>query len=272
MIAQINIVAAKEWRDGWRNRWVAGMTLVCGIMAMGITWFGSASYGQTGPVPIEATIASLTSLTVLVIPLIALLLGYDAFVGEHEQGTLILLLTYPITKTQLVLGKFCGQLGIIFCATVIGFGSAGVLLGLQSFSWGLVIVFTIYIASATLLGAVFLAMSHFLSLLVSEKSKAAGLALLVWFFFTLLYDLSLLAVLVSTSGWLSQSVLQMALMFNPTDLFRIINLIQLDAQGSGVLASLGQLKFNTAALFMLLGVWTFVSLTGSIIKLKNKRM
>ena len=86
------IVAGKEWRDGWRNRWLLAITIVFALMSLGISWFGSVAMGQVGPSPLPATIASLSSLAVLVMPLIALLLGYDAFVGEQEQGTLLLLL------------------------------------------------------------------------------------------------------------------------------------------------------------------------------------
>ena len=43
-----------------------------------------------------ATVASLTSLATFLMPLIALLLAYDAIVGEEEGGTLLLLLTYPL--------------------------------------------------------------------------------------------------------------------------------------------------------------------------------
>ena len=44
-------------------------------------------------------------------PLIALLLSYDAIVGEVERGTMMLLLTYPVARWQVVLGKFLGHVG-----------------------------------------------------------------------------------------------------------------------------------------------------------------
>lgn len=252
MRSKVLIIAAKEWRDGWRNRWLLAITVIFAIMALGISWFGAVAYGQVGPVPIDATIASLVSLAVLVVPLIALLLGYDAFVGEQESGTLLLLMSYPVTKFELILGKFLGQLSILSIATLVGFGSAGVLLSFNSFSVELVKSFFIFILSATLLGAVFLALSHTISLSVSDKSRAAGSALFVWFFFTLLYDLGLLAVLVSTKGLMSEFALKIALLMNPTDVFRLINLVQLDAQGSGALASFSQLNINSSTLYVLL--------------------
>ena len=46
------------------------------------------------------TVVSLASLTVFLVPLIALLLAYDAIVGEAERGTLLLLLAYPVPATR----------------------------------------------------------------------------------------------------------------------------------------------------------------------------
>jgi ABC-type transport system involved in multi-copper enzyme maturation permease subunit len=55
------------------------------------------SRARWGCARIEFTIASLVSLVIYLIPLIALLLGFDAIVGERERGSLDLLLALPIT-------------------------------------------------------------------------------------------------------------------------------------------------------------------------------
>ncbi len=76
-----------------------------------------------------------------------------------------------------------------------------------------------------------------ISLAVSEKSKAAGIALMIWFFFVLVFDLALLAILVGIEDGLSQQHLIQLMMFNPADLFRLINLAALDTGDvNGVLA------------------------------------
>ena len=64
MRSKISIVVAKEWRDGWRNRWVLAITLVFACMAIGLSWFGSVAYGEIGTASLETTIASLSSLAV----------------------------------------------------------------------------------------------------------------------------------------------------------------------------------------------------------------
>lgn len=230
-------VAIKEFQDGLRNRWFISITVIFAVLSLGLSYYGSVASGQLGVASLSSTIASLSSLAVFIIPLIALLLAYDSFVGEQESGTLLLLLTYPISHTQLLLGKFCGQGSIISLATCLGFGSAAVLLSVQSGVEYVIPAFALFILTAILLGLCFIGIAYVISLSVTEKSKAAGLALMVWFFFVLVFDLALLATLIGLQDGLSQQQLVQIMMFNPADLFRLINLASLDTSDvNGVLA------------------------------------
>ena len=84
-------IARKELADGLRNRWLLAISLLFALLSVGIAWFGAAAAGQVGFTSVPATVASLTSLATFLMPLIALLLAYDAIVGEEEGGTLLLL-------------------------------------------------------------------------------------------------------------------------------------------------------------------------------------
>ena len=123
-IRQIRILAAKEFRDRIRNRWVIAVAVIFTLFALAISYFGSAQQGSVGPGSIQVTIASLVSLVIYLIPLIALMLGYDAVVGERERGSLDLLLSLPITRFELLLGKFFGLSAAFTVATLAGFGSS----------------------------------------------------------------------------------------------------------------------------------------------------
>ncbi|MBT1063405.1 ABC transporter permease [Bowmanella sp. Y26] len=237
-------IALKELQDGLRNRWLLAISLLFVMLAAGIAWFGAAAAGQVGFSSISSTIASLASLATFIIPLIALLLAYDAIVGEDEGGTLLLLLTYPLGKRQLLLGKFVGQGLILALATLIGFGGAALAIGLlvpDIDKLQLFVAFGRFIASAILLGWVFIAMAYVLSSRAREKSSAAGMALGIWFLFVLVFDLALLALLVLSKGQLNPDWLPWLLLLNPADIFRQLNLSGLDGslQLSGVM-SLGQ--------------------------------
>jgi len=262
---QIWSIAAKEFSDGLRNRWLLAISLLFAILAVGIAWLGAAASGQVGFTSIPATIASLASLATFLMPLIALLLAYDAIVGEDEGGTLMLLLTYPLGRGQILLGKFVGHGLILALATLIGFGCAAVAIALlvDDVELGLLLwAFGRFMVSSTLLGWVFLALAYVLSSKASEKSSAAGMALGVWFLFVLVFDLALLALLVLSKGRFNPDLLPWLLLLNPTDVYRLINLSGFEGSGNavGLMALSSDLPVPPALLWLCLLLWVGVSL------------
>lgn len=270
---QILTVANKEFHDGLRNRWLVSITFIFAILSLGLTYFGSAASGTIGVASLSTTIASLASLAVFLIPLIALLVSYDSFVGEQESGTLLLLLTYPISKAQLLLGKFLGQGSIIALATLLGFGTSAVLLSVNSNQINILPTFALFIGSAILLGLSFTAIAYLISLSVSEKSKAAGLALVTWFLFALVFDLALLALLVGVEDGLSQQGLTQAMLFNPADIFRLINLTGLNnTEVTGALATALKSGFSVSQLLLSLIAWVIAPLILAIAIFRGKTL
>jgi Cu-processing system permease protein len=259
-------IARKEFKDGLRNRWMLAMTLVFALFSLGLSFLGSAASGTIGFASLASTLVSLASLAVILLPLIALLVSYQAFVGEYEQGTLILLLTYPITRIQILLGKFIGQGCILAVAAIAGFGTAAMAIFFSSDQSGLEIfkAFSGFILSAIFLGWIFIALAYVISLSVTEKSTAAGLALLVWFLFVLVFDLVLLAVLVATEGKLNAELMSGLLLLNPTDVFRLINYQLADPEGlanyGGALQVLQEAPPSKVTLFLILFAWLLAPL------------
>ncbi len=259
-MTQIWSIAAKEFSDGLRNRWLLAISLLFAVLAVGIAWLGAAASGQVGFTSIPATIASLASLATFLMPLIALLLAYDAIVGEEEGGTLMLLLTYPLGRGQILLGKFVGHGLILALATLIGFGCAAVAIALlvDDVELGLLLwAFGRFMVSSTLLGWVFVALAYVLSSKASEKSSAAGMALGVWFLFVLVFDLALLALLVLSKGRFNPDLLPWLLLLNPTDIYRLINLSGFEGSGNaiGLMALSSDLPVSISVLWLCLLLW-----------------
>ncbi|HEY8907234.1 MAG TPA: ABC transporter permease subunit [Rhodoferax sp.] len=224
---QIGIIAAKEFRERIRNRWVLAVTAVFSAFALVIAYFGSAQQGAVGFGSIEVTIASLVSLVIYLIPLIALILGFDAIVGERERGSLDLLLSMPITRLELLLGKFLGLSAALACSTVIGFGLVGLLLGLKLPPSALY-HYAGFMLSSVLLGMAFLSLAVMVSVFAADRTRASGGAIALWFFFVLVYDLILLGTLVVSGGAVATDAFPYLLLLNPADVFRILNIFGLD--------------------------------------------
>ena len=97
---------------------------------------------------------------------------------------------------------------------------------------------------------------------VSEKSKAAGIALIVWFLFVLVFDLGLLGMLVGTQGNVDETLFPYLLLLNPTDIFRLVNITYFADQNlTGLMAIAQQTQFSTASLFGGLLVWLALPVT-----------
>ena len=58
--------------------------------------------------------------------------------------------------------------------------------------------------------------------------SASGLAIAVWFFFVLVFDLLLLGVLVTTGGRFAGDAFAWLLLLNPADVFRILNIFSME--------------------------------------------
>ncbi|GAB1583052.1 ABC transporter permease subunit [Phyllobacterium phragmitis] len=261
----ILIIAGKEVQEGLRNRWVVAATVLLATLALTLTFLGSAPTGNVGVEPLDIVIVSLSSLTIFLVPLIALLISHDALVGEVERGTMLLLLSYPLARWQILLGKFVGHVAILAFATATGYGIAAASLPLTGtpVNWASLAAFLGMIGSSVVLGGVFVAIGYLLSALAANRGTAAGVAIGVWLFFVLLFDMALLGLLVADQGrTITAPVLDAVLLLNPADAYRLLNLA-----GSGSVSMLagmaglaGDSALRPSVLLAALGVWILLPL------------
>jgi len=263
-MTNIFIIARKEIQEGLRNRWVLATTLLLAALALTLSFLGSAPTGNVGVNRLDVIIVSLSSLTIFLVPLIALLLSHDAVVGEAERGTMLLLLSYPVGRSEVIFGKFLGHLAILAFATFCGYGAAALAMiatnaevGTQS--W---IAFGSMVGYSVLLGAIFLAIGYLTSTLASERSTAGGIAIGIWLFFVLIYDMALLGGLVAAQGHtVPPLLLDLLLVANPTDAYRLLNL---GTGSAGALSGLAGVAENSRlsppVLTIALLAWTIVPL------------
>jgi Cu-processing system permease protein len=221
------VLALGEIREGSRNRWVAASIVLLATLAFALSALGSAPTGTVNADALSVSVASLSSLSVYLVPLIALMLSFPALVGELERGTLLLLLTYPVARWQIVVGKFAGHLAILMLAVLVGYGAPAIVTGLQGdngwLGWQ---SYLAMMGSSVLLGAAFIALGYLVSASVRERATAAGLAIGVWLVFVVLYDIGLLGLLLADGEQrISPTLFSSLMLINPTDAYRIFNLM-----------------------------------------------
>jgi len=274
-MSPIWVVMQKEFMDGRRNRWLQSITVLLFLLAIGIAYLGGAVAGQIGFTGLSNTIVSLASLAVLIMPLIALLLSYDAIVGEDESGTLLLLSAYPISKADFFLGKWLGRTAVLAVSLGLGFGSAATVLlfTTDTASLNLLLAFSVFILSALMLGMSFIAVGMWVSSMSKTRTQAAGIALIIWFFAAVLFDLLVLGGLVLTQGKIESAVLAGVLLLNPTDIFRMVNFAMFQDMQShtGLMRIQQEVGFNFAQLFLAALVWVAIPLSLAFYQFKRSR-
>ncbi len=232
-MSRILATATTEFRIALRNRWVAIALVLMAVFSLVLSFAGSAPSGGLGVDRLSVTVASLTSLAVYLVPLLALLMSFDAVAGEVERGTLPLLLTYPVSRAEVLLGKLAAHLGILALAVGLGYGlAAAVTFAFDARSVdGLPALWRLGWSSVAL-GATFLGAGYAVSAIARRPSGAAGLAIGLWLGLVVLYDLALLAAVVADNGgWFTTEAFPFALLANPADAFRLFNLAAAGAGG-----------------------------------------
>lgn len=218
-----------EITERLRDRWVIVVSVLFALLATGVSLYGS-KVERAGAA--QLTGASLVTLASLLVPLVALILGHDAIVGERERNTLGLLLSLPVRRVEVALAKFLGRL--IALAVAIGVGLGLAIAFAASEQRG---ALARLIIPALELGAAFLSLGVLLSALARRQITAASSAVALWFLLVIFYDLGLLALMVATDGAVGSRGVATLVIANPVGLFR---LQMLAAFGSaGALGELG---------------------------------
>jgi Cu-processing system permease protein len=264
----IGILAVNEFLDGLRNRWVAAAIILLGTTALALLMVGSAPTGTIRAGALDVSVVSLTSLSVYLLPLIALLLSFDALVGEFERGTMLLLLTYPVARWQVVMGKFFGHMMILFTAVAVGYGGAAVITvlftdnGIEGWQ-----AYVTMMGSSLMLGAVFIGLGYLVSVLVRERSTAAGAAVVLWLIFVVLYDLALLGLLLADHEQrVGQTLFSGLMLVSPADTYRLLNLTVFDAvgQAAGIAGVAARAGFGVPMLLGLMVMWIVLPLSATM--------
>ena len=102
------------------------------------------------------------------------------------------------------------------------------LLLFQQYGWAGLFHYVGFMLSSVLLGLAFLSLAVLMSVIARERTRASALAIALWFFFVLVFDLLLLGGLVATGGSYGGDAFAYLLLLNPADVFRILNVFSLE--------------------------------------------
>ncbi|MFT7578610.1 MAG: Cu-processing system permease protein [Myxococcota bacterium] len=211
-----------------RDRWVLVISILFALLASAVSLYGASAEGAAATV----TGPSLVTLASLLVPLVAVVLGHDAIVGERERNTLGLLLSLPVSKPVVVGAKFVGRMMALTVAVGVGIGAAVLVAG-----EGQGAVLAQLLLPTLLLGAAFLSIGILISSATTRHVTATSIVVAVWFIMVFFWDLGLLGLLVVTDGQVGQDTIGWLMWSNPAGLFRVEMMEQF--AGPEVLEGLG---------------------------------
>jgi len=225
----IRHLAAAEFRAVVRARWSGGFAAAFGMLTLLLSYFGMVHAGFSGFVGFARTSMSLLSLVTLLVPLVALALGAVRFSGERES--LQLLVAQPVSRAEVLVGRYLGMLGALELAVLVGFGAAGLVIGGRAGLDGW-LRYLVMVALSMALMAICLALGAWVGVVAQERSRALGGAIVLWGALVVVYDLLVMGITAFLSGGVVRPLLLSMVLANPVDLVRVLGLLAVGARAS----------------------------------------
>ena len=227
--ARVLTIAREEYRRSLETRWLFAFTALFTALVLGLSYFGLAQSEEVGFQGFSRVTLSLMNVILFVVPLMGLTLGVESITGSAE--TLPLLLAQPVTRGEVLAGKYLGLAAALTASQALGFGAGGIVVALQAGA-DQVEGFIALTALALVLGWLSLSVALCIASLLVDRIKSLAAALVVWLLLVVAYDLAVLGATALLQGVPLQAVLFPALLLNPVDLARVLITL---AVGSGAL-------------------------------------
>jgi len=191
-------VARKDFEDAVRSRMVWGVIAVF-VGFMGFVLTVALTTADAGDATGDAVLGLTAQLSQLFVPLIALIVGYMAVVGERRSGSLRVLLSYPHSRRDVVFGKLLGRSAVI--AVTLGVGSlASVLLAAALVESPDVGDAVGLLGSIVLFGVGFTGLAVGISASVRTRGKAMAVAIGSLLAFLLVWDAAAAGLYAAVTG------------------------------------------------------------------------
>ncbi|GAA4300885.1 ABC transporter permease subunit [Nibribacter koreensis] len=207
----------------------------------------------------DKAVLSLLNLVLLTVPLISIVFATTHFYNSYEF--MELLVAQPIARKKIFMSQYLGVACSLSGAFLLGIGVPLLLFGAGG--TGLYLL-----ATGVLITFIFVGMAFLACVLTRDKAKGIGVALLLWFYFALIYDGMVLFFLYSFSDYPLETPTLVLTALNPIDLGRIMVLLNLDISalmgytGAMYKSILGSL-WGIALAFGLMLLWVVVPVLSS---------
>lgn len=164
-------------------------------------------------------VLSLLNIVLIVIPLISMVFSTIHWYNSYEFIELIL--TQPISRKKVLWSEFTGICSSLVTAFLIGVGIPVLIYDFNNTGLSLILI-------GSMLTLVFTSIAFFASVRSKDKARGIGIALLLWFYFALIYDGLVLVILFVFNDYPMEKITLLLSSLNPIDLGRIFIMLQMD--------------------------------------------
>ena len=209
---------------------------------------------------------SLLNIILIIVPLFSLL--FSTIYIYNSAEFIELLVSQPLQRKSIWQSFSIGLAISLSLAFIIGIGLP--VLIFQFNTIGL-----IFIIVGTLLSIIFVAIALWAAVQIRDKAKGIGMAILLWMYFSLLFDGFVLFLLFQFADYPLEKPMILVSALNPIDLGRVLILLQLDISAMmGYTGAIFKDFFGTmqglSIAFITLIVWIIIPLYFSTRKFIRK--
>jgi Cu-processing system permease protein len=164
-------------------------------------------------------VLSLLNIVLIVIPLVSLVFSTIHWYNSYEF--IELMLTQPISRKKVLLSEYAGISTSLVTAILVGIGIPVLIYNFNATGLALLLI-------GCMLSLVFTSISFWAAVKSKDKARGIGVALLLWFYFALIFDGLILLMLFAFSDYPLEKISLVLASFNPVDLGRIFIMLHMD--------------------------------------------
>lgn len=269
-VKTISTLAGYELRASLRNRWFLLYALAFALLAVTLSTLSLTGAGMFGFAGFGRTAASLINLVLLIVPLMGLTIGAQSLAAERETGTLAYLLAQPVSRAEVLWGKFIGLGMALLAALLLGFGLSAAIIGWRG---GMVEAgqYVVLVGFSLLLALVTLSIGIFLSAWSRTSALAVGLAIFTWLGLVFAGDLGLMGTAVAMKVKI-ETLFALALL-NPLQVFKVaaVNSLRASLEILGPAGIYATRTYGDALTLLLIGVlllWVLLALGTAYVRFR----
>jgi Cu-processing system permease protein len=164
-------------------------------------------------------ILSLLNIVLIVVPLVSMIFATIHYYNSYEF--IELMLSQPMSRTKIIMSEYGGVSLSLVSSFFIGVGIPVLIYSPDSTGFSLLFngfAFTL----------IFTSLAFLTSVKARDKARGIGAALLMWFYFALIFDGLILLILFSFSDYPLEKLILFLSALNPIDLGRISIMLKMD--------------------------------------------